>query len=167
MKKKYIVKNSRDFEKIIKEGKCKKNQSFIIHSKQNELDYDKYGISVSKKLGNAVFRNKYKRIIRSILDNYKKLYINNKDYIIILRKEVLNLSFIEFKEQKTRVCISVSKKLGNAVFRNKYKRKIRAIIDNYKKMYINHEDYIIILRRGAVDKSFQDLEKDFLALMKH
>ena len=63
--------------------------------------------------------------------------------------------------------ISVSKKLGNAVFRNKYKRKIRSIIDNYKKMYINHEDYIIILRRGAVDKSFQDLEKDFLALMKH
>ena len=93
------------FEKIIKEGKCKKNQSFIIHSKQNELDYDKYGISVSKKLGNAVFRNKYKR-------------------------------------------------------------KIRSIVDNYKKMYINHEDYIIILRRGAVDKSFQDLEKDFLALMK-
>ena len=105
MKKKYIVKNSRDFEKIIKEGKCKKNHSFIIHSKENELDYDKYGISVSKKLGNAVFRNKYKR-------------------------------------------------------------KIRAIIDNYKKMYINHEDYIIILRRGAVDKSYQDLEKDFLALMK-
>ena len=106
MKKKYIVKNSRDFEKIIKEGKCKKNQRFIIHSKQNELEYDKYGISVSKKLGNAVFRNKYKR-------------------------------------------------------------KIRAIVDNYKKMYVNHEDYIIILRRGAVDKSFQDLEKDFLALMKH
>ena len=106
MKKKYIVKNSRDFEKIIKEGKCKKNQCFIIHSKKSELEYDKYGISVSKKLGNAVFRNKYKR-------------------------------------------------------------KIRSIIDNYKKMYINHEDYIIILRRGAVDKSFQDLEKDFLALMKH
>lgn len=106
MKKKYIVKNSRDFEKIIKEGKCRKNQSFIIHSKKNDLDYDKYGISVSKKLGNAVFRNKYKR-------------------------------------------------------------KIRAIVDNYKKMYINHEDYIIILRRGALEKSHEELEKDFLALMRH
>ena len=106
MKKKFIVKNSRDFEKIIKEGNCKKNQSFIINSKKNELEYDKYGISVSKKLGNAVFRNKYKR-------------------------------------------------------------KIRAIIDNYKKMYINHEDYIIILRRGAINKSYDELEKDFIALMKH
>ena len=106
MKKKYIVKNSRDFEKIIKEGKCKKNQSFIIHSKSNELDYDKYGISVSKKLGNAVFRNKYKR-------------------------------------------------------------KIRAIVDNYKKVYVNHEDYIIILRRGAIEKTHEELEKDFNALMQH
>ena len=98
MKKKYIVKNSRDFEKIIKEGKCKKNQSFIIHSKQNELEYDKYGISVSKKLGNAVFRNKYKRKLRSIIDNYKKDYVNHKDYIIILRKEAISMSFKELEE---------------------------------------------------------------------
>ena len=93
MRKLYIVRTNRDFEKIIKEGKCKKDSYFIIHSKSNDLPYDRYGISVSKKLGNAVFRNKYKRIIRSIIDNYKKLYINKKDYIIILRKEAINQSF--------------------------------------------------------------------------
>ena len=86
MKKKYVVKHSRDFENIIQNGKCKKNRSFIIHHKPNDLPFDKYGISVSKKLGNAVFRNKYKRIIRNIVDNYKKSYINNEDYIIILRR---------------------------------------------------------------------------------
>ena len=93
MKKKFIVKHNQDFEKIINEGKCKKNKSFIIFSLKNELPYDKYGISVSKKLGNAVFRNKYKRIIRSILDNYKKLYINQKDYIIILRKDAIDCDY--------------------------------------------------------------------------
>ena len=99
MKKKYIVKNSRDFEKIIKEGKCKKNQSFIIHSKQNELDYDKYGISVSKKLGNAVFRNKYKRKLRSIIDNYRKIYNNGEDYIIILRRGGVDKPFKELEKE--------------------------------------------------------------------
>ena len=29
MKKKYIVKDSKDFEKIIKTGQCEKNKSFI------------------------------------------------------------------------------------------------------------------------------------------
>ena len=93
MRKLYIVKTTRQFEDIIKTGICKKNKYFVLHEKNNDLKYDRFGISVSKKLGNAVFRNKYKRIIRSILDNYKKLYINNKDYIIILRKEAINVNF--------------------------------------------------------------------------
>ena len=95
MKKKYIVKESRNFEKIIKSGKCYKNKSFVIYSMENSLKYDKFGISVSKKLGNAVFRNKYKRKIRSIIDNYKKNYNNGKDYIIILRKGALEKSYQE------------------------------------------------------------------------
>ena len=99
MKKKLIVKNNRDFDEIIKNGICNKNQSFIVHNRSNNLSYDRYGISVSKKLGNAVFRNKYKRKIRAIIDIYKKDYINNKDYIIILRKGALNKSFDILKKE--------------------------------------------------------------------
>lgn len=99
MKKKYVVKHSRDFENIIQNGKCKKNRSFIIHHKPNDLPFDKYGISVSKKLGNAVFRNKYKRIIRNIVDNYKKSYINNEDYIIILRRGGVGKPFKELEKE--------------------------------------------------------------------
>ena len=93
MRKLYIIKSNQDFENIIKNGKCIKNKFYTIHYNDNDLKYDKYGISVSKKLGNAVFRNKYKRKIRSMLDNYKKNYINNKDYIIILRKEAINIPY--------------------------------------------------------------------------
>ena len=89
MRKLYIVKTNQQFDDIITNGKCYKNKYFVIYNKDNNLKYDRFGISVTKKLGNAVFRNKYKRIIRSILDNYKKLYINNKDYIIILRKDAI------------------------------------------------------------------------------
>ena len=72
MRKLYVVKNARDFEKIIKTGKLAKNKSFIIYYSDNDLPYNRYGISVGKKLGNAVYRNKYKRKIRAIIDNYKK-----------------------------------------------------------------------------------------------
>lgn len=93
MKKLYIVKTTRQFDNIIKTGKCYKNKYFVVYNKDNSLKYDRFGISVTKKLGNAVFRNKYKRIIRSILDNYKKLYINHKDYIIILRKDAIDCEY--------------------------------------------------------------------------
>ena len=99
MRKLYIVKENKQFEDIINTGKCNKNKYFVIYNKDNKLKYDRFGISVTKKLGNAVFRNRYKRIIRSILDNYKKLYINNKDYIIILRKEAINLDHISLEKE--------------------------------------------------------------------
>ena len=93
MRKLYIVKTTRQFDNIIKTGKCYKNKYFVVYNKDNSLKYDRFGISVTKKLGNAVFRNKYKRVIRSILDNYKKLYINHKDYIIILRKVAIGCDY--------------------------------------------------------------------------
>lgn len=85
MRKLYIVKNQRDFDRIIKEGRYRKNSSYVIYYEKNNLPYDRFGISVGKRIGNAVNRNKYKRKLRAIIDNYKKLYVNNQDYIIILR----------------------------------------------------------------------------------
>jgi ribonuclease P protein component len=99
MRKLYIVKTPREFDDVIKNGSCIKNRYFVVHKKDNDLPYDRFGISVSKKLGNAVFRNKYKRKIRSIIDNYKKEYVNSKDYIIILRKEAINLSHQELENE--------------------------------------------------------------------
>ncbi len=101
MRKLYVVKHTRDFEKVINEGKCIKNRSFVVYSQDNNLPYNRYGISVSKKHGNAVFRNKYKRKIRSIIDNFKKNYINGKDYIIILRRGALDKSYEELEKELT------------------------------------------------------------------
>ena len=93
MRKLYIVKESKDFKKILDNNRYKVSNNFKIFYINNEYKYSRFGISVSKKLGNAVFRNKYKRKIRAIIDNSKKLYINNKDYIIILRKDAIDVDF--------------------------------------------------------------------------
>ena len=97
MRKLYIVKNSRDFEKIITTGKISKNKSFVGYSIENNLPYSRFGISVGKKIGNAVNRNKYKRRLRNIIDKYKKDYINSKDYIIILRGSAKDKTYQELE----------------------------------------------------------------------
>lgn len=105
MRKLYIVKNQRDFDRIIKEGRFRKNNSYVIYYDKNELPYDRFGISVGKRIGNAVNRNKHKRKLRAIIDNYKKLYVNNRDYIIILRGSAkdreyqeLNIDFLNLMD---------------------------------------------------------------------
>ena len=98
MKKCEIVKKSWEFDKIIKNGKCVKNNSFVIYYLDNLDGKKRFGISVSKKIGNAVKRNYYKRIIRKICDINKNIYSKGKDYIIIMRVRGLELSFNELNE---------------------------------------------------------------------
>ena len=91
MKKINIVKKSQDFTRIIKTKRAYVSNSFVIYLERKEQENYHFGISVSKKLGNAVMRNKLKRQIKSIID--KKNYQNNFNCIIILRKGILYLSF--------------------------------------------------------------------------
>lgn len=99
MKKQFIVKHQYDFDRIIKKGHKKKNDIFIIYSEKNDLSYSRFGISVGKKLGNAVFRNRKKRQIRSIIDNLEKDYLKKQDYIIILREKGKYLEYNELNQK--------------------------------------------------------------------
>lgn len=118
MKKKFVVKKAQDFDDIINRGYSKKNSSFAIYYKNNDIKYDRYGISVGKKLGNAVFRNKYKRKIRAIVDNYKKDYVNTKDYIIILRRSAVDKNFQELTEDFNKLMHSIGKESINEKEKN-------------------------------------------------
>lgn len=99
MRKLYIVKKSSDFDNIINNCSFKKSGSFVIYYRDNDLKYDRFGISVGKKIGNAVTRNKYKRKVRAIIDNYKKSYNNQRDYIIILRRSALDKSYEDLNKE--------------------------------------------------------------------
>ena len=89
----HTVKKSRDFSDIIHNSNFVKNNSYVIYYKDNGLDYYRFGISVSKKLGKAVYRNKYKRQLRFIIDMNKKNYQNGMDYIIIIRNGYIDYDF--------------------------------------------------------------------------
>ena len=91
MKKKNIIKSNLIFDRIIKNNKSYKYKDYIIYlERNNESDYC-FGLSVGKKVGNAVTRNKVKRQLKSIIDknNYEKGF----NCIIIVRKGILDKSF--------------------------------------------------------------------------
>lgn len=96
MKKKNIVKNNRDFQRIIHNYKPYKYKDYIIYLERIEEGEYHFGISVSKKLGNAVVRNRIKRQMRSIIQ--EKDYQKNFNCIIILGKGILNRDYHEMKE---------------------------------------------------------------------
>ena len=113
MKKINVIKKNEDFKRIIDMNNCYKNNCFLIHFGSNNLEYYRFGISVSKKIGNAVTRNYYKRVIRNIVDNHKKLYSKGKDYIIILRKACIEMKFSEIEQSFLQLISKIEKESEN------------------------------------------------------
>ena len=96
MKKINILKKSRDFDRIIKSNKPYKYKDYILYIEKNTNDIYHFGLSVGKKIGNAVHRNKIKRQIKSILD--KNDYQNNFNCIIIVGRAINERSYKEREE---------------------------------------------------------------------
>ena len=96
MKKINILKDSRDFDRIIKKYKPYKYKDYIIYLERDTNDVYKFGLSVGKKIGNAVNRNKVKRQLKAIIS--EKDYQNNFNCIIIVGKGINEITFEERKE---------------------------------------------------------------------
>lgn len=101
MNKKYIIKKTQDIQKIIKKGIKKHSKNFVIYKTINLLNYNRYCVAVGKKLGNAVKRNKIKRIIKDIL--MKNTINSNTDYVIIIKCDVQSLSYDEIKKELIQI----------------------------------------------------------------
>lgn len=108
MKKIYRLKREKDINKILQAKKSYGNKAYIIYIKKNiETKHFRIGVTASKKLGNAVVRNKLKRQMRSILRVYKN-NIGNYHLFLIARKGCMEISH----EEKTIQIESLLKKCG-------------------------------------------------------
>ncbi len=96
MKKINVVRENREFTRIIQKNKPFRYKDYVIYIDKREPSVYKFGLSVGKKVGNAVVRNKIKRQLRSILD--KNDYKNNFDCIIIVGRGILKRSFLEMQD---------------------------------------------------------------------
>ena len=79
------IKKYSEFQKVIEEGEVKKTCFFVSYEILNDLGYTRVGISVPKKTGNAVVRNRIKRQIRSAIGK-STTFEKSCDFVLIVRK---------------------------------------------------------------------------------
>ena len=58
--------DSSEFERVYKQGTAYRGRLFSVHAFPNEIGTLRLGLSVSKKVGNAVVRNTLRRRMREI-----------------------------------------------------------------------------------------------------
>ena len=103
MKKNFRVKREKDFKAIFKEGTSFANRKFVIYRLENKKKHFRVGLSVSKRLGNAVTRNQIKRRIRHIIQNAKREISEDVDFVVIARNGVEALGYAEMEKNLLHV----------------------------------------------------------------
>ena len=106
MNKDKILRKSEDFSKIISNKQSCKNKYFSIY--YIESNNTLYGITVPKKVGIAVVRNKLKRQIKNIIIKNENSIQSNYNYVIIIKEPSLNLDY----EGLTKNLLELFKKVG-------------------------------------------------------
>jgi len=95
MKKINIVKKNKEFSRILKTLRPYKTENFKIYIDLTQDEMYHFGFSVSKKIGNAVFRNKTRRQLKNILD--QKKYKKSFNCIIMVKESIKEKSFQEIE----------------------------------------------------------------------
>lgn len=93
MKKEYRVKSQVDFQKVFENGKKVVGKHYILYILERDHETYRFGVSVGKRLGNAVFRNKNKRHMREIISAYQADYRKGFDCVVLIKKHGTNLDF--------------------------------------------------------------------------
>ena len=92
------IKKSHEFSSVFKTGKFLNLSSMVVQYKRKPFKAaiysSRYGIVVSKKVGNAVQRNFIKRRIRAVLNNINLSFKNKSvDYVFVARKNLIKIKF--------------------------------------------------------------------------
>ena len=103
MKKNFRVKREKDFKEIFQYGTSFANRKFVVYQLENQQNHFRVGLSVSKKLGNAVTRNQIKRRIRHILLNVRGHLADDVDFVVIARKGAESLDYAEMEKNLLHV----------------------------------------------------------------
>ena len=93
------IKKYSEFQKVIEADDVKKTCFFVSYRLANDLGYSRFGISVPKKIGNAVTRNKIKRQVRSAIGQSTN-FEEAVDIVFIVRK---NYEINEFAQIKSEI----------------------------------------------------------------
>lgn len=91
--------DSSEFERVYRQGTAFRGRLFSVHAFRNELGTLRLGLSVSKKVGNAVVRNTLRRRLREVFGSVVAKAGSDLDLVVSARPAAADASFEELREE--------------------------------------------------------------------
>jgi ribonuclease P protein component len=95
VKRRYRVQENERFQEIRRRGRSHSEHRLVLCALPNDLPYSRFGFSVSRRIGNAVVRNRIKRRIREAVRLRMGQIQTGWDVVFIARNPIRDADFHE------------------------------------------------------------------------
>ena len=87
------LKSNSDFSKVYKEGRSKANRYLVLYVRENGTDINRLGVSISKKVGNSVYRHYFKRCVKESYRLHEKMFNSGLDIVVLARQGAKGIKY--------------------------------------------------------------------------
>ena len=91
-----ILNDNKDFLTLYKKGKYVASKYSVIYVRPNGRPFNRLGITAGKKVGNAVCRNRAKRLIRLAYRSFEVSMPVGMDIVIVARAAICSIKSDEY-----------------------------------------------------------------------
>ena len=108
MKSRVTLKKNSDFRRLYAKGKSAVNPYLVVYCRKNRENRNRFGYTVSAKLGHAVVRNRVRRRLREIVRLNGARLVPGYDVVIVARSRCVDAEYRKMEE----AYLKAVKKLG-------------------------------------------------------
>src|SRR5262245_22674892 len=80
------LKRPSDFQRVYQQRRTASDDLLVVLGRTNELGFARFGVSVSRKVGTAVQRNRWKRLLREVFRLTRAEMPAGIDFVLIPRE---------------------------------------------------------------------------------
>jgi ribonuclease P protein component len=104
---------SADYRRILRRGLRLDGRLFSVAAEPNGLEHDRLGLTVSRRVGGAVLRNRAKRLLREVFRSRARSARPRFDIVLIARRELLACAPAVVEREFVRVVDLLARRLGS------------------------------------------------------
>ena len=91
------LKKNKDFQRVYRQGRSRANRTFVMYILENDMEENRVGISVNKKVGNSIIRHRVTRVIREVMRLHWGDVAVGYDIVVVARKPAIDSGYDKYE----------------------------------------------------------------------